>query len=118
MDSQRVELVPLLERRNGWLFLSTTYANPPGKEFELFKDSAFQERRRGTGAFMARKSEEKDLGLREVSPGKLPLAELFACLDSDRGNIEPAYQHLFEGRTNPTPCGFYSFSASLDLTMR
>ncbi len=96
MDSQALELAPLLARRELWLLVSRGFVDPFHQQrFELLKNPAFRRRVIQAASLIAEQRPSTGLGPGELEPRALSPQDLFVALDARSNNLEAAYRGLF-----------------------
>ncbi len=96
MDSQALELAPLLARRELWLLVSAGFVDPYHRQrFEFLKNSQFRRRVIQAAGLLAGEHSSIDLGPGELGPRAWSPQDLFAALDGQSNELESAYRRLF-----------------------
>ncbi len=96
MNPERLELAPLLARRELWLLLSTASLDPYHRErFALLRDPEYRQRAVRAASFPAQEVPAIELGPGELQPKQLSLRRLFDALDEEWGTLEAVYRRIF-----------------------
>jgi len=96
MSPERLELAPLLARRELWLLLSTAYLDPYYRErFALLRDPEYRQRALRAAGLLAGELATIELGPGEVQPAGLSPGRLFDALDEEWATVDAAYRQLF-----------------------
>ncbi len=96
MGAEKLELSPLLARRELWLLASVAAVDPYHRQrFALLEDRAFRQRTVAAAALLAAENPALVLGPGEVAPEEVSPAALFAAFDADCAGIEATYRQIF-----------------------
>jgi TorA maturation chaperone TorD len=96
MDTDNLELAPLLARRDLWLLVSAAFTDPYNRErFELLFDPSFRQRVIEATTLTTEEHTGGPLGFGEEEPTKLSPRHLFAALDAERETIDAVYRQVF-----------------------
>lgn len=121
MSPERLELAPLLARRELWLLLSTAYLDPYHRQrYASLRDAEYRERAILAGLLLAQEYPTIELGPGELQPKQLSLRRLFDALHEESATIEATYRQLF-GLTAVSascpPCEM-EYEPNADITYR
>lgn len=96
MDSEALNLAPLLARRELWLLVSAGSVDPYYRQrLELLRDAAFRRRVSDAATLIVQEWSPGELGPGEVDPATLSPERLFAAFDLEYVNLETTYRRLF-----------------------
>jgi TorA maturation chaperone TorD len=96
MNQTKLELAPLLARRELWLLVSVASVDCYHRQrMDCLMDPGFRGRTLKAAALMAEEYGEIELGYGEVSPAELRPQELFAAYAAESEAIERVYHRLF-----------------------
>lgn len=96
MSPERLELAPLLARRELWLLLSTAYLDPYYRErFDLLRDPEYRQRAVQAAGLLAEEHSSIEMGPGELPPSRLSPRQLFEALDEEWASVEATYRRLF-----------------------
>lgn len=96
MNAERLELAPLLARRELWLLVSTAFVDPYHRErFELLREPEFRQRALRAAALLAQEVPSIELSPGDQQPKELSLQRLLAALDGEWATLEAANRQLF-----------------------
>ena len=88
MNAERLELAPLLARRELWLLLSTAFVDPYHRErFAGLRDTERRHRALQAARLLAQEAPAIELGPGEVQPGELAPGRPFNALEEDWATI-------------------------------
>lgn len=104
MEADKLELAPLLARRELWRLVSVAFADPYQREqMEILRDPTLRERAIKAALLLAQEQAVAELGLGEEDPRRLVVPDFFAALDIAETTLEETHRQLF-GLTAISPC--------------
>jgi len=121
MDAKKLELSPLLARRELWLLVSVASVDPYYRQrLGLLEDPAFRQRTTQAAALLAAENSTIVLGHGEVAPKEVSPATLFAALDTERATIEATYRQIFGLTAVAQQCPFceIEYEPNADIAYR
>lgn len=96
MEADKLDLAPLLARRELWRLVSVAFADPYQRErMEILRDPALRERTIKAAVLLAPEQAVAELGPGEEDPRSLALTDFFAAFDIDQPTLEVTHRQLF-----------------------
>lgn len=105
LDTEALDLAPLLARRELWLLVSVAMVDPYRRErLERVSDPDFRQRILSAARLLAQEQAAVELGPGEGDPRQLAPEALFAAFDAERDTLETTYRRLFGLTVISTAC--------------
>jgi len=121
MNTERLELAPLLARRELWLLVSTAFVDPYHRQrFAMLRDAEFRRRVLGSAALLAQEAPTIVLGPGEVQPKELSPQRLFDALEGAWPTVEATYRQVFgiTATSGVCPACEVEYEPNPDITYR